>query len=354
MTRTIPNSGIITGQDFADDVKQAVKELFDASCFPLTAIGGTGNAITATLTPVFDPDVLVTGMKFTFTVVNNNTGPATLNINSTSAIPIVDKEGSAIPSGELLAGSRILIEYDGSDFRILNQISTNIDNLPYFEEFLSSGTWNKPEGYSDNTLVRVEVVGGGGGGGRGAFAQAGGGGGGGGSAIAFFKMIDLPSSVTVTIGAGGFGATSVTGGGGGTSSFGTLVFAYGGAGGSADGSGGGGGGNQSSGTTTIGGKIGGGDGSTTDNGSDCGVITGGGGGGGGGGNGASGSGGNSIYGGGGGGNGGANGHPGGISSFGGNGGAKQVAGSVPGGGGGGGYSQVNGAAGASGRVRIYI
>lgn len=107
MTRTIPNSGVFTGQTFADNVKEAVKELFDASCLPLTSVGGTANVITATVSPAFDASVLVSGMKFTFTVFMTNTGSVTLNINSSGAVALVDTDGVAIPAGELVAGSRV-------------------------------------------------------------------------------------------------------------------------------------------------------------------------------------------------------------------------------------------------------
>ena len=92
-----------------------------------------------------------------------------------------------------------------------------------------SGTWTKPAGLDDNAFVTVELWGGGGGG-RSRYAGAGGG--------AYYRTTlragDLPSSVAVTVGAGGVAAT------GGTSAFGTYAYAYGG--GSGYGTGGGGGG----------------------------------------------------------------------------------------------------------------
>lgn len=113
-----------------------------------------------------------------------------------------------------------------------------------FQEFTSSGTWTKPVSAK---FVMVECWGGGGGGASGARHVSGGtrprvgggGGGGGGAQRSFvFKASDLPSSVSVTIGAGGAGGAAVTanstesnqGTDGGNSSFGSFLTAYGGGG----------------------------------------------------------------------------------------------------------------------------
>lgn len=105
-------------------------------------------------------------------------------------------------------------------------------------EFLSSGTWTKPDGLK---YARVICVGGGGGGGSGRFtgtgnSSAGGSGGAGGCySVHAFRESSIPSTVAVTVGAGGAGAapktTNGTGTGGtagGTSSFGSLLRAVGG------------------------------------------------------------------------------------------------------------------------------
>lgn len=263
-----------------------------------------------------------------------------------------------------------------------------------YQDFTSSGTWNKPAGASSTSLVIVEAWGGGGGGGGGGgTSQGGAGGGGGGFVMETFRLSDLSSTVTVTIGgsAGGGGA-STNGTVGNNTTFGALLTAYGGGGGGAffvgngNGSGGGGGGQlgvggtggSNSGGSSVAGGVGGSPngglvpttGLTVDGGFAGGsggyanAGTGGhaggnavwGGGGGGGGNGNSGyTGGATIYGGGGGGAGGA-GAAGGTSVTGGTGGAGGASGAngsngiQPGGGGGGGAS---GGTGAAGEVRVW-
>lgn len=140
-----------------------------------------------------------------------------------------------------------------------------VDLDPNTQLFTSSGVWTKP---ADAQWVRVILCGGGGGGGGGARAGAGsgdtilGGNGGGGGGISFIDIPAslLPSTVPVTIGAGGIGGSGGTSGSaatagsaGGTSTFGDILSAEGGA--------------ASSGNPPYGGRghISGGEGTTTSN-----------------------------------------------------------------------------------------
>ena len=122
-------------------------------------------------------------------------------------------------------------------------------STPKVTVFLAGGTWTKDPAA---TQMEVEVWGGGGAAGNGAVAAAGtatsggGGGGGGGKRRGRFRSADMAGSVAVTVGAAGVRGTGngATGGQGGTSSFGTLLRAFGGgggAGGNAGGAAGGGG-----------------------------------------------------------------------------------------------------------------
>lgn len=108
---------------------------------------------------------------------------------------------------------------DGTFFRTGTFSTTTI--------FLSTGTWTKPLGLTGNEEVFVRCWGGGGGGGKAVAApndSAGGGGGGGSYVEGRYRLDELPSSVSVTIGAGG--ASEIAGG---NTTFGSYLTAFGGA-----------------------------------------------------------------------------------------------------------------------------
>lgn len=125
---------------------------------------------------------------------------------------------------------------------------------PDVQTFNSSGTWIAPAGKS---MVRIQLWGGGGGGGRTSVCGNGGGGGGGGYNEIVCPISYLASSVSITVAAGGAGATSLTGFAGGNSSVplanfpggATTILAYGGGAGSHAYQGGGGGGPAGAGVT---------------------------------------------------------------------------------------------------------
>lgn len=299
-----------TGLEFLTQYGDFVDALIDTAVLRLASVAGT-NTITATAEPFTVPaSGYVTGMKFTLEPVNDNTGAVTLNIDGRGAKSVVNADGTALAADALLSGTRYLLEYDGTDLRIIGASSAAGAAGASRTVYDTTTVWNNT--YSANTLIMVELWGAGGGGSTGA------GGGGAGYARKFFKAGDLPSTVTITIPAGGAGGSAgVTGG---NATFGSLLEAFGGSRGTA--SGGGGGGELDNSNTTTGGSIGGGAGSTT--GGNALTIHGGGGGG------SSGNGGSAVYGGGGGSGTGT----GGSSKYGGNGGSGIEAGQLPGGGGG--------------------
>ena len=244
--------------------------------------------------------------------------------------------------------------------RVAQAIAALGAKTPAYQVFTASGTWTKPTGYPDDTMVTVEMWGGGGGGNRTGTGGNVSAGGGGAYATKRFRLGDLASTVAVTVGAGGAGRKTTNGAGtaGGNSSFGSLLTAYGGGGGASNtGLPAGGGGELGAGTSSAGGELGGGY-YDADWGIDMALkiandaLTPFGGGGGGGSNTTAViRAGNAIYGGGGGGSGT---NAGGTSVYGGNGGAGGTNnGSVPAGGGGARFN-TNGGDGARGEVRIWI
>lgn len=168
-------------------------------------------------------------------VVSTGTGGATV----TETLP------NSLPSPFTVTPSSIIS--NGAAW-VTNALAPNV------QTFDSSGTWIAPAGKS---MVRIQLWGGGGGGGRTSGCGQGGGGGGGGYNEIICPISYLASSVSITVAAGGAGATSITGFAGGNSSVplanfpggATTILAYGGGAGSHVLQGGGGGGPAGAGVT---------------------------------------------------------------------------------------------------------
>lgn len=355
MTRSPFPGSPLSGTDLMTGLNTRFKQLYDATSFPLTSIGGTVNAVTATLDPALDGDGLLDGMMFTVTWSGTNTSGMTLALNGGSPAPVLSPDGSAMLAGSVESGLHSLLGYFGGDFVMLSAplVGDSSGASRYAWTFTASSTWTKPDGVTDDTPVYVEGWGAGGGGNN--FTSHGLGGGGGAYASRVIRAGDLSATVTVTVGAGGVGVSGAgTAGDGSNSTFGAVLTAYGGGGADGDTAGTGGGELQSG---SSGGRLGGGEPYVVGSGgpdpvpdvigTDATTIYGGGGGGGG--LGPDGTGSSTgywaVYGGGGGGSAVVS---GGLSAYGGNGGGANTAGSAPGGGGG---SQ---AAGARGEVRVWI
>jgi len=340
-----------------------------------------------------------TGQIFSFKAAHTNTTASTLAVNGLTTKAITKRGTTALQAGDIIAGQIIVVEYDGTEFQLVNPSaiglpaisSSNINEFvgttdgaafafgrPFdYQSFTASNTWTKPTNLSGNEVVMVQLWGGGGAGGGATGSNGAAGGGGGGAYVqAFFRASDLTSTVTVTVGAAVAGTTT-NGTVGNNSTFGSYVTAYGGGGGANGGgqSGGGGGGGGALGvgqsvTSTSagnGGAPGAASGATDGwagaGGSGASAGYGGGGGGTAGGGGQPG--GSSLYGGGGGGGSGNSTYGGGTSVFGGAGGTAAIsgttgngtAGTAPGGGGGGAARDTSGSGtgggGARGECRVW-
>lgn len=336
--------------------QKATKAYVDASVNPtgrswneyaVDSVGSDSYAIT-----VSGISAYVAGQTFKFKAGTANTGACTLNVNALGAKTIKKDVTTDLATGDILANQIVVVTYDGTNFQLSSSVAGSDTSL---QTFTASGTWTKP---GKGTLAFIQVWGGGGSGAKDSVRECGGGGGGA-YAEAFIPLVNLGSTETVTIGAGGaLISSNGLGNAGGNTTFGSWLTGYGGGAGGYDGSnpagGGGGGGSNAAGSAGLSGAggagggilggaantestFGGGGGGSSNNGARS--LYGGGGGARGGGTGGS-----STFGGGGGGD------VGGASTFGGNGGGSSggvgVAGTQPGGGGGRGTSGNSGAGGA--------
>lgn len=79
---------------------------------------GTGNAYVVPITS--GPASLVDGVCVLFIAPRANTGAVTLNFNSFGAVA-VQRNGSALVSGDIPANSQVLVRYDGTAYQLVNE-----------------------------------------------------------------------------------------------------------------------------------------------------------------------------------------------------------------------------------------
>ena len=201
----------------------------DAAAMGYAAADGlvlTGQGSTSDVTIKNDADATVmsiptgtTGVTFSGSVTATG---ASVGALARGAIQVGNSSGVAAAVAKGSAGT--VLTSDGTDISWA-AAGGGAD----IQTFTSSGTWTKP---SSGTLCIVYVAGGGGGGGRVTGISSGQGLG---SVITSKGILasNMPSSFSVTIGAGGAGSTSYTAAGsnGGTSSAGAILHSLGGNGG---------------------------------------------------------------------------------------------------------------------------
>jgi len=312
--------GSVTGDAALDEIGLRFDRLLDNGVLrtTVTSDGAEGDDITVEIrdnaaSPAVDAYFLSDGWRNGMGGITlwpaTNTGAVTIAVNGGAPMALLTPSGGAVEAGQLPSGLLVQWRYWGGDLIVVSPIPAS-DSGPqarYFFKLISSQTWVKPVGLGDDTAWNVLGWGAGGGGSSGASTA---GGGGGACQQGLFRHGDLPSSVAVTIAAGG--AVNANGG---NTTFGSLLTALGG-GRAVSAGGGAGAGLLGAGVDATPGAMGGGatgeDASLPDAGA----------------GGASSTGGRSVRGGAGGGS------TGGVSLFGGNGGGTNTPGDPRGGGGG--------------------
>lgn len=131
----------IGGSAYADAVNEEIAALWDRVPVYLHSVAGTGNAIAAMVTPT---ELGYTkGKSYYFQPTANNSGPATINIDSLGLRDIKLLDGSALTGGEMLIGNTLHLLDTGTQLRIQSGAadSTIASQIPMslYAYVLSSG-----------------------------------------------------------------------------------------------------------------------------------------------------------------------------------------------------------------------
>jgi hypothetical protein len=231
----------LTMAELHDELESNFDEAFQRGLCVLGSVTGT-NTITAAATPTAIFHEYRDGQQFMFKPAADNTGAATLNINSIGAKAIVSPAGAALVAGSLTTSAVYIVVYSSSDdrFQLVGSSSDSSGGTPdEYVAFTATGSFAKAD-YPGARCFEVIMQGPGGPGATADYGQGrgGGGGGAGGQAIKVFNPADLADSITVTInstkaefahttavvGNAGSAGSTVSGGAGGSATGGDLNF----------------------------------------------------------------------------------------------------------------------------------
>ena len=106
----------------------------------VATVGGTGDAIT--LTPSPSITAYAAGQRFSFIAGDDNTGPATVNDAAVGAKSIKRNDGSAtaLSASDIVSGSIVDIEYDGTNFLLLSGDTIALKSANNLSDLASAST----------------------------------------------------------------------------------------------------------------------------------------------------------------------------------------------------------------------
>jgi len=93
--------------------------------------GGTDKLITVTGTDTLTGSLIpvltayAAGNQFSFVAANTNTGAVTINIDGVGVKSITKNGATALVAGDIVSGSIVVIEYDGTRFQMVNAANTS-------------------------------------------------------------------------------------------------------------------------------------------------------------------------------------------------------------------------------------
>lgn len=228
------------GNQLVSQLDQMFSDLWNGA--PIScSCSGTNSIVLTSNTNYGVPTTYVTGQNYSFIAANNSTGSVTVNANGLGALPLYLPSGSQAGNGDIVINTTYLIQYNSSLGGFQIPSVGNSRTPSNVQVFTATGTWTRPTSGNSVWVYMCGAGGGGGGGGAAATSTAvsGGGGGGGGAVVSIvLRIADAGASQTVTIGAAGTAGsgaanpgTGGNGGVGGTTTFGSLLSAFGGGGG---------------------------------------------------------------------------------------------------------------------------
>lgn len=106
-----------TGQTSSNgDLAQIVKAVAGYAHYgDFYTVGGTANAITLTsVGSLYAPTSYVNGMRVRFEAASNNSGAVTINVNGIGVVDLVNGNGSALITGNIVSGVHYEAVYDSS------------------------------------------------------------------------------------------------------------------------------------------------------------------------------------------------------------------------------------------------
>ncbi|HFS0578677.1 TPA: hypothetical protein ACHYPN_004538 [Yersinia enterocolitica] len=214
----------------------------------LTALQAANERITLAGTLTANINLVLPAWRKSWTIVNNCTGPFSVNCKTPSGTGIAVAAGA---TARIIGDGTNIISNESPLITGALQKSANLSDLTNVPAalsnlglgmrgtavFTSTATWTCPAGV---TTVYIDACGGGGGGAYGTLNATGGGGGGGAQAVRRSAINVSPGQTyTITIGLGGVAGVTgaVDGGNGGVTSLGSLISLAGGVGGKNNGTG---------------------------------------------------------------------------------------------------------------------
>jgi hypothetical protein len=144
--RTVPQpaDGKTSGTINQAKILAEIGGLWDRVPVPLTAVGGTTNAVTATASPALKA-APVSGQNYVITPTQNAAaGAITVTLDGTYVLSVLDQDGTAYPPQQWIAGRRLLMNYDGVALRVITFQTNTILPKGFFFGLLPSNNAGTP------------------------------------------------------------------------------------------------------------------------------------------------------------------------------------------------------------------